>query len=56
MKKKKSTVFSRKREAQLEAGLYDGRFSTKIVKDKKKEMSKKACKMISKHTILKVNL
>ena len=31
----------RERESAKEQGFYDGRFKTKVVKDKKKEMSRK---------------
>ena len=40
-----STTQSRKRKAQVEAGAYDGRFKTKVVPDKKKAASKKACRV-----------
>lgn len=40
----KSTVNSRKRQAQVEAGVYDGRFKTRIVSDKKKKASREACR------------
>lgn len=39
-----STVKSRKRDAQIEAGMYDGRFKTKVVEDKRKKMAKVACR------------
>lgn len=35
---------SRKRQAQVEAGVYDGRFKTKVVQDKKKTVAKIACR------------
>jgi hypothetical protein len=38
------TTQSRKREAQLEAGVYDGRYKTKVVDDKKKKVAKIACR------------
>jgi hypothetical protein len=39
-----NTVKGRKRQAQVEAGAYDGRYITKVVEDKKKKQSKEACK------------
>lgn len=33
-----------KREAMVEAGAYDGRFKTQVVKDKMKENDKNACR------------
>jgi hypothetical protein len=35
---------SRKRQAQVEAGVYDGRYKTKVVEDKKKKATKNACR------------
>lgn len=40
-----STTKSRKRQAQVEAGAYDGRYKTKVVPDKKKEVSKRRVKI-----------
>jgi hypothetical protein len=40
----KNTVKSRKRQAQIEAGVYDGRFKTRIVPDKKKKESRELCR------------
>ena len=39
-----NTTQSRKRQAQIEAGAYDGRFKTKVVEDKKKLVAKIACR------------
>lgn len=39
-----NTVVSRKRQAQVEAGMYDGRYNTKVVSDKRKKVSKDACR------------
>ncbi len=41
----KNTVNGRKRQAQVEAGVYDGRFKTKVVPDKKKKASREACRL-----------
>ena len=38
------TTESRKRQAQVEAGAYDGRYKTKVVDDKKKKVAKIACR------------
>lgn len=38
------TVKSRKRTQQVEAGAYDGRYRTRVVKDKKAEQDRKACR------------
>ena len=38
------TTESRKRQAQIEAGVYDGRYKTKVVEDKKKKVAKIACR------------
>lgn len=38
------TTQSRKRQEQIEAGVYDGRYMTKIVEDKKKKMAKMSCR------------
>lgn len=41
------TTKSRKRAQQVEAGAYDGRFRTRVVKDKKAEESRRACKSLN---------
>jgi len=38
------TAQSRKRQEQIEAGVYDGRYKTKVVSDKKKTMAKMVCR------------
>lgn len=38
------TTESRKRQAQIEAGVYDGRYKTKVVEDRKKKVAKIACR------------
>jgi hypothetical protein len=38
------TPRSRKRQSQVEAGAYDGRFRTRSVQDKKAEEGRKACR------------
>ena len=38
------TTKSRKRTQQVEAGAYDGRYRTRVVKDKKAEQDRKACR------------
>ena len=38
------TTESRKRQEQVEAGVYDGRYKTKVVEDKKKKAAKIACR------------
>lgn len=38
------TVQSRKRQDQIEQGLFDGRFKTKVVDDKRKKAAKVACR------------
>jgi hypothetical protein len=38
------TTESRKRQSQVEAGVYDGRYKTKVVDDKKKKVAKIACR------------
>lgn len=35
---------ARKRKAQVEAGVFDGRYKTKVVEDKKKKASRDACR------------
>lgn len=39
-----STTQSRKRQAQVEAGAYDGRYKTRVVQDKKKKAAKNKCR------------
>jgi len=38
------TTQSRKRQEQIDAGVYDGRYATKVVEDKKKKMAKVSCR------------
>jgi len=38
------TTESRKRQAQVEAGVYDGRYKTKVIEDKKKKVAKITCR------------
>jgi len=38
------TTESRKRQAQVEAGAYDGRYKTKVVEDKKKKVARIVCR------------
>jgi len=38
------TPRSRKRQSQVEAGAYDGRFRTRAVQDRKAEEGRKACR------------
>jgi hypothetical protein len=38
------TTESRKRQAQVEAGAYDGRYKTKVVEDKKKKAARIVCR------------
>jgi hypothetical protein len=38
------TTRSRKRQSQVEAGAYDGRFRTRSIEDKKAEQERKACR------------
>ena len=38
------TTESRKRQAQVEAGAYDGRYKTKVVEDKKKKAARIICR------------
>jgi hypothetical protein len=45
MPKTTSTTKSRKRQAQIDAGVYDGRYKTKVVPDKKKEATKRRVKI-----------
>jgi len=39
------TTESRKRQAQVDAGVYDGRYTTKVAEDKKKKLDKTACRI-----------
>lgn len=43
--KLQSTTKSRKRQSQIDAGAYDGRYKTKVVPDKKKEATKRRVKI-----------
>lgn len=45
------TVQSRKRQAQVEAGMFDGRFKTKVIEDKKKKVAKIACRKFKQFKI-----
>lgn len=45
------TVQSRKRQSQVEAGMFDGRFKTKVVEDKKKKVAKIACRKFKQSKI-----
>ena len=38
------TLRSRKRQSQVEAGAYDGRFRTRAVRDKRAEQSRRSCR------------
>jgi hypothetical protein len=38
------TTESRKRQAQVDAGVYDGRYKTKVVEDKKKKVARIICR------------
>jgi hypothetical protein len=38
------TTESRKRQAQIDAGVYDGRYKTKVVEDKKKKVARIICR------------
>jgi len=38
------TTESRKRQSQVEAGAYDGRYKTKVVEDKKKKVARIVCR------------
>jgi hypothetical protein len=40
----KNPFKSFKRKLQVRQGVYDGRYCTRVVVDKKKQQSKKACK------------
>jgi len=46
-----NTTQSRKRDAQIEAGVYDGRYKTKVVQDKKKTVAKIACRKFKQSQI-----
>jgi hypothetical protein len=43
---KNSTTKSRKRQQQVDDGVYDGRYKTKVVPDKKKAEKKKRVKKL----------
>lgn len=45
------TTESRKRQAQVEAGVFDGRYKTKVVEDKKKKATKIACRKFKQSKI-----
>ena len=45
------TTESRKRQAQVEAGVYDGRYKTKVVEDKKKKVAKIMCRQFKQTKI-----
>lgn len=45
-----STTRSRKRQQQVEDGVYDGRYKTKIIPDKKKESAKRRVKKFDPYT------
>lgn len=45
MAKTTSTTQSRKREQQVKDGVYDGRYKTKVVPDKKKQANKRRVKI-----------
>lgn len=45
------TTESRKRQAQIEAGVYDGRYKTKVVEDKKKKVAVIACRQFKQNKI-----
>ena len=44
MKKKSNIYLKIKREQMLEVGAYDGRFRSRIVEDKKKNLNKLECR------------
>lgn len=46
------TTESRKREAQIEAGVYDGRYKTRVVEDKKKKVAKIACRKFKQTSMI----
>ena len=46
-----NTTQSRKRKAQIDAGVYDGRYKTKVVQDKKKSVAKIACRKFKQTNI-----
>ena len=45
------TTESRKRQAQIEAGVYDGRYKTKVVEDKKKKAARIICRKFKQNGI-----
>ena len=45
------TTESRKRQAQIEAGVYDGRYKTKVVDDKKKKAARIVCRVFKQTKI-----
>ena len=45
------TTESRKRQAQIEAGAYDGRYKTKVVEDKKKKAARIVCRVFKQTKI-----
>ena len=45
------TTESRKRQAQIEAGVYDGRYKTKVVEDKKKKAARIICRKFKQNQI-----
>ena len=45
------TTESRKRQAQVDDGVYDGRYKTKVVEDKKKKVAKIACRKFKQNGI-----
>ena len=45
------TTESRKRQAQFEAGVYDGRYKTKVVEDKKKKVARIVCRKFKQNGI-----
>ena len=45
------TTESRKRQAQIEAGVYDGRYKTKVVEDKKKKVARIVCRKFKQNGI-----
>ena len=45
------TTESRKRQAQIEDGAYDGRYKTKVVEDKKKKAARIVCRKFKQNGI-----
>lgn len=45
----KNSILSAKRKLQVKQGAYDGRYCPKVVKDRKKEASRRACQKNSKY-------